>query len=132
MRLKAHLKSTRVEGVTLWDLLRRPDGLTHDALRTTHDEFAACSREVLEAISIDAKYEGYLARQERLAGVQHDLDNKRIPANVDYEKIEHLRAEAKEKLTAFKPATLGHASRLSGITPADITVLQVYLRKSTR
>ncbi len=129
-RRKAHLKSTRVEGVTLWDLLRRPDGLTHDALRTTHDDFAACSREVLEAITIDAKYEGYLARQERLAAVQHDLDGKRIPADVDYEKIEHLRAEAKEKLTAFKPATLGQASRLSGITPADITVLQVYLKKS--
>ncbi|MGE5295421.1 MAG: FAD-dependent oxidoreductase, partial [Solirubrobacterales bacterium] len=131
-RLKAYLKSTRVEGVTLWDLLRRPDGLTHDALRTTHSDLAVCSREVLEAITIDAKYEGYLAKQERLAAVQHDLDGKRIPADVDYEKIEHLRAEAKEKLTAFKPATLGHASRLAGITPADITVLQVYLKKSDK
>jgi tRNA uridine 5-carboxymethylaminomethyl modification enzyme len=129
-RLKAHLRSIRVEGITVWDLLRRPDGLTHDAFRRTHDDFAACSREVLEAIAVDAKYEGYLARQERLAAVQHDLDAKRIPANVDYERIEHLRAEAKEKLTAFKPATLGHASRLSGITPADITVLQVYLKKN--
>jgi tRNA uridine 5-carboxymethylaminomethyl modification enzyme len=128
-RLKTHLRSTRVEGVTLWDLLRRPDGLTQDALRTTHNDFVVCGREVLEAIAIDAKYEGYLARQERLAAVQHDLDAKRIPAEVDYERIEHLRAEAKEKLIAFKPATLGQASRLSGITPADITVLQVYLKK---
>ncbi|NLH44263.1 MAG: tRNA uridine-5-carboxymethylaminomethyl(34) synthesis enzyme MnmG [Planctomycetes bacterium] len=131
-RLKAHLKATRVEGVTLWDLLRRPEGLTQDALRTTHDDFAACSREILEAIAIDAKYEGYLAKQERLAGVQRDLDEKRIPAGVDYERIAHLRAEAKEKLIAFRPATLGQASRLSGITPADITVLQVHLKKNER
>jgi tRNA uridine 5-carboxymethylaminomethyl modification enzyme len=129
-RLKTHLKSTRVEGVTLWDWLRRPDGLTHDALRTTHDDFAACSHEVVEALAIDAKYEGYLAKQERLAALQHGLDSKRIPVDVDYEKIAHLRAEAKEKLIAFKPATLGLASRLSGITPADITVLQVYLRRA--
>lgn len=129
-RLKTHLRSTRSNGVTLWDLLRRPDGLAQDALRTTHDEFAACGREVLEAIAIDAKYEGYLAKQERLAGVQRDLDTRRIPADVDYEKIAHLRAEAKEKLTAFKPATLGQASRLTGITPADITVLQVHLKKN--
>ncbi|HSW00220.1 MAG TPA: tRNA uridine-5-carboxymethylaminomethyl(34) synthesis enzyme MnmG [Sedimentisphaerales bacterium] len=129
-RLKTHLKTTRVEGATLWDWLRRPDGLTHNALRTTRDDFAACSREVLEALAIDAKYEGYLAKQERLAALQHGLDSKRIPVDVDYEKIAHLRAEAKEKLIAFKPATLGLASRLSGITPADITVLQVYLRRA--
>jgi tRNA uridine 5-carboxymethylaminomethyl modification enzyme len=128
-RLKAYLKSTRVEGTTLWDLFRRPDGLTQDALRTTLDDLAACSREILDAIAIDAKYEGYLAKQERLAAVQHDLDSKRIPADVDYEKVVHLRAEAKERLIAFKPTTLGHASRLSGITPADITVLQVHLKK---
>ena len=131
-RLKTHLRNTRSNGVTLWDLLRRPDGLTQDALRATHDEFAGCGREVLEAIAVDAKYEGYLAKQERLAALQHGLDSKRIPVDVDYAKIEHLRAEAREKLTAFKPATLGHASRLSGITPADITVLQVYLKKSSR
>ncbi|MBP7050704.1 MAG: tRNA uridine-5-carboxymethylaminomethyl(34) synthesis enzyme MnmG [Phycisphaerae bacterium] len=129
-KLKTHLRSTRHEGVTLWDLLRRPEGEAHDAVRKALDEYAHCGREILEAIAIDAKYEGYLARQERLAAVQHGLDAKRIPADVDYDKIAHLRAEAKEKLTAFKPATLGQASRLSGITPADITVLQVYLRRA--
>ena len=128
-KLKARLRSTRSEGVTLWDLLRRPGGETHDAIRTTLNEFACYGREVLEAIAIDAKYEGYLAKQERLAALQHGLDGKRIPADLDYAKIDHLRAEAREKLTAFKPATLGHASRLSGLTPADITVLQVYLKK---
>jgi tRNA uridine 5-carboxymethylaminomethyl modification enzyme len=131
-RLKAHLKGTRSEGITLWDLLRRPDGETHDAVRKTLDESAGPGREVQEAVAIDAKYEGYLAKQERLAALQHNLDSKRIPADVDYARIEHLRAEAREKLAAFQPATLGHASRLSGITPADITVLQVYLKRSDR
>jgi tRNA uridine 5-carboxymethylaminomethyl modification enzyme len=81
---------------------------------------------------VDAKYEGYLAKQERLVAQQRSLDNKRIPAGLDYTAIEHLRAEAKEKLTAFQPATLGHASRIGGITPADITVLQVYLKRGSR
>ncbi|MEN6428426.1 MAG: tRNA uridine-5-carboxymethylaminomethyl(34) synthesis enzyme MnmG [Phycisphaerales bacterium] len=128
-RLKTHLRGTRSEGVTLWDLLRRPDGETHDAIRKMRDEFADCGREVMEAIAVDAKYEGYLAKQERIAALQHGLDSKKIPADLDYDQIKHLRAEAKEKLTAFQPATLGHASRLSGVTPADITVLQVYLKK---
>jgi tRNA uridine 5-carboxymethylaminomethyl modification enzyme len=131
-RWKTHLKSTRSEGVSLWELLRRPDGDTHDAIRTTRDEFAGYGREVLDAVTIDAKYEGYLAREERLMALQRNLDSKRIPPDVDYGVIEHLRAEAKEKLAAFKPATLGHASRISGLTPADITVLQVYLKKSSK
>jgi len=130
-RLKAHLKGTRSEGITLWDLLRRPGGETHDAVRKTLDEFAGCGREALEAVAVDAKYEGYLAKQERLAALQHHLDSKRIPAGLDYTAIEHLRAEAKEKLTTFQPTTLGHASRISGITPADITVLQVYLKRKS-
>ena len=88
-------------------------------------------RDVLEAVTIDAKYEGYLAKQERLIAQQRSLDSKKIPPDLDYARIEHLRMEAKEKLTAFKPATLGHASRISGITPADITVLQVYLKKNS-
>ena len=93
---------------------------------TRHDPQSA----IREAIEIDAKYEGYLAKQERLVALQRGLDSKRIPAGLDYAAIAHLRAEAKEKLAAFQPATLGHASRISGITPADITVLQVYLRRS--
>ena len=115
--------------MSLWDLLRRPDGHTHDAIRTMRDELGAYGCDVLEAVTIDAKYEGYIAKQERLAAVQRNLGGKTIPAGLDYGTIEHLRAEAREKLTAFQPATLGHASRISGITPADITVLQVYLKR---
>ncbi|RPJ18998.1 MAG: hypothetical protein EHM35_21230, partial [Planctomycetaceae bacterium] len=85
--------------------------------------------DVLEAVIVDAKYEGYLAKQERLIATQRNLDSKKIPPDLDYATIEHLRMEAKEKLTAFKPATLGHASRISGITPADVTVIQIHLRR---
>jgi tRNA uridine 5-carboxymethylaminomethyl modification enzyme len=140
--LKQHLRSTRVEGTSLWDLLRRPDGPGLDKMiadcglriaDSTPDgpvrSAIELPRAVLEAAAVDAKYDGYLARQERLVAQQRSLDSKKIPAGLDYAAIPHLRAEAKEKLMAFQPATLGHASRLSGITPADLTVLQVHLKR---
>ncbi len=124
--LRGLLRSTRREGVSLWDWLRRPDT---DSRSVMADYESGYSRAVIEATVIDARYEGYVAKQERTVAMQRSLDGKHIPADVDYARIEHLRVEAKEKLSAFRPATLGHASRLSGITPADITVLQVYLKK---
>ncbi|MCX5646452.1 MAG: tRNA uridine-5-carboxymethylaminomethyl(34) synthesis enzyme MnmG [Phycisphaerae bacterium] len=130
--LKRHLQTTRSEGTSLWDLLRQPDSHMDERLPDLPEvESARYARDVLEAIVVDAKYEGYLAKQERLVALQRSLDCKRIPVGLDYAAIEHLRAEAKEKLTAFQPATLGHASRIGGITPADITVLQVYLKKKS-
>ncbi|MBM4029643.1 MAG: tRNA uridine-5-carboxymethylaminomethyl(34) synthesis enzyme MnmG, partial [Planctomycetes bacterium] len=123
--LQQYLRSTRSEGASLWDLLRRPDSDVPHRLAA----LPGYERDIVEAVAVDAKYEGYLARQDRLADLQRSLDGKRIPAGLDYAAIEHLRAEAREKLTAFQPATLGHASRLSGITPADITVLQVHLKR---
>jgi len=128
--LKQHLRTTRSEGTSLWDLLRQPDSHMAERLPELPEiKSAGYVREVLEAIVVDAKYEGYLAKQERLVALQRSLDNKKIPADLDYAAIDHLRAEAKEKLTAFRPVTLGHASRIGGITPADITVLQVYLKR---
>jgi len=156
--LKQRLRNTRVEGTSLWDLLRRPDGPLLDKMIADFGLWIADSttdgpaqsairnhvtpdpdpgpksaiewpRAVLEAVTVDAKYDGYLARQERLVVQQRSLDGKKIPPGLDYAAIPHLRAEAKEKLTAFQPATLGHASRLSGVTPADLTVIQVYLKR---
>ena len=60
------------------------------------------------------------------------LENRKVPLDLDYLKIEHLRTEAKEKLSVFRPSTLAHASRINGVTPADITVLQVYLKKISK
>jgi len=85
--------------------------------------------DVLQAVIIDAKYEGYLVKQERLVTSFKALENRKIPLDLDYRKIVHLRAEAKEKLSVFRPSTLAQASRISGVTPADITVLQIYLKK---
>ena len=128
--LKEYLHSTRMQGASLWDLLRRPDGDMAERLpELPQVKSAGYGRDVLEAVTIDAKYEGYLAKQERLVALQRRLDGKTIPADLDYAAIEHLRIEAREKLTAFRPTTLGHASRISGITPADITVIQVHLKK---
>ena len=87
------------------------------------------SKEIIEAAVIDAKYQGYLAKQNRLAANSASLETKKIPHDLDYSQVPHLRAEAKEKLSAFRPTTLGQASRISGISPADITVLQVYFKK---
>jgi tRNA uridine 5-carboxymethylaminomethyl modification enzyme len=88
------------------------------------------NKDVLEAAIIDAKYEGYLAKQDRLIANMRTLEKKKIPEELDYNSIVHLRPEAKEKLLAFKPSTLAQASRISGITPADITVIQIHLKKT--
>jgi tRNA uridine 5-carboxymethylaminomethyl modification enzyme len=84
---------------------------------------------VVEAVITDAKYEGYLAKQDRLVAHLQTLERKAIPPDLDYQAIDHLRAEAKEKLSLFRPQTLSQASRIGGVTPADITVLQVHLKK---
>lgn len=88
-----------------------------------------CNKDELEAVIVDAKYEGYLAKQERMVTGLRTLDSKKLPIDLDYKSVAHLRYEAVEKLSAFRPATLGQATRISGITPADIVVLQIHLKK---
>jgi tRNA uridine 5-carboxymethylaminomethyl modification enzyme len=83
----------------------------------------------MDAVMIDAKYEGYTARQEKQIAACRHLENIKLPSSLDYGTIPHLRFEAKEKLSALRPFTLGQASRLGGITPADITVIQIHLKK---
>ena len=129
-KLKNYLKVTRSGGVSLWEQLRRPKS----SLMKILAENSNCKKDgftddVLQAAAIDAKYEGYLNKQERLMAGFRALENKNIPPALDYFEIMHLRTEAKEKLSTFRPVTLGQASRLSGITPADITVIQIHLRR---
>ncbi|MDD5326639.1 MAG: tRNA uridine-5-carboxymethylaminomethyl(34) synthesis enzyme MnmG [Phycisphaerae bacterium] len=130
--LKSYLKNTRVNGLSLWEQLRQPNNPLASQLATSPDVKDVFSSDVIEAVIIDAKYDGYLAKQQRLAAGSQALESKKIPPDLDVNKIEHLRAEAKEKLSAFRPATLGQASRISGITPADITVIQIHLKKYSR
>jgi tRNA uridine 5-carboxymethylaminomethyl modification enzyme len=128
------LKSTSAAeggGIRLWDQLRRPDNPLAGML-AEHPEIKKMNlgTDVLQAVAIDAKYEGYLGKQERLAASVRTLEKKKIPSDLEYDRISHLRSEAKEKLSAFRPSTLAQASRISGITPADITVIQIHLKKT--
>jgi tRNA uridine 5-carboxymethylaminomethyl modification enzyme len=132
-RLRSFLMNTTADagGIKLWDQLRRPENPLADTL-AEHPEVKKMnlSEEALQAVIIDAKYKGYLGKQERLVANLRTLEKKKIPAALDYRSIPHLRSEAKEKLSAFKPSTLAQAARISGITPADITVIQIHLKKT--
>ena len=128
--LKNYLQKIKIKGLSLWDQLRQPKNPITEKLTQMPDIKAMNLPEtVIEAVTIDAKYQGYLAKQQRLVAGFKTLEKKNIPPDLDYSSIEHLRAEAAEKLSAFKPGTLAQASRISGITPADITVIQIHLKK---
>ena len=79
-----------------------------------------------EQVDINIKYDGYIKRQMRQVEQFKKLENKRIPENIDYDSIQSLRLEAKQKLNRIRPASIGQASRISGVSPADISVLLVY------
>jgi len=130
-RLKNYLQGSRSDGLSLWEQLRRPRNTIAERLVDNPDvKNMNLSDDVLQAVIIDAKYEGYIAKQQRLVAGLRTLEAKKIPLDLDYNSITHLRAEAKEKLSAFRPGTLAQASRISGITPADITVLQIHMKKT--
>ena len=128
--LKSYLQSARSNGLSLWDQLHQPGNIIADSLADNdYVQEKGFGKEVLDGAIIDAKYEGYLAKQQRLVAGFKSLENKKIPLGLDYSRIEHLRAEAKEKLSVFGPGTLAQAGRISGITPADVTVIQIHLKK---
>jgi tRNA uridine 5-carboxymethylaminomethyl modification enzyme len=127
--LTNYLQDTRINGQSLWHQLKRPDCPPVQNLLSGDMERQRFPRDVLEAVSIDAKYEGYLARQARQIESFRNLENIKLPVDLDYNNVSHLRFEAREKLSTFRPHTLGQASRIGGITPADITVIRIHLKK---
>ncbi|MHC4291223.1 MAG: tRNA uridine-5-carboxymethylaminomethyl(34) synthesis enzyme MnmG [Planctomycetota bacterium] len=130
-QLEDFLKSTRKDGKSLWQCIKQPQHpLSHDLTSDADVMGLGLSKEVMNAVMIEAKYEGYTARQEKQVAAFRKTENIKLPESLDYHAIPHLRFEAKEKLTAFRPFTLGQASRLGGITPADITVIQIHLKKN--
>jgi tRNA uridine 5-carboxymethylaminomethyl modification enzyme len=133
-KLKTYLKASvaaEAGRMTLWDQLRQTDNTLGEKLADIPDiRSMNLTEDELGAAIIDAKYEGYLAKQERLVVNLRTLEKKKMPEDLDYNSIAHLRPEAKEKLSVFKPGTLAQASRISGITPADITVIQIHLKKT--
>ncbi|MHC4482648.1 MAG: tRNA uridine-5-carboxymethylaminomethyl(34) synthesis enzyme MnmG, partial [Planctomycetota bacterium] len=129
-KLKTYLQNTRSKGLNLWEQMRQPKSPVARALADNPDiKQMRLTDDILQAAIIDAKYEGYLAKQERLVAGFRTLEKQKIPPDLDINRITHLRAEAKEKLLAFRPGTLAQAARISGITPADITVMQIHLKK---
>jgi tRNA uridine 5-carboxymethylaminomethyl modification enzyme len=129
-KLKHYLKNTRRKGKTLWKFLQTPKSRFNEELPQT--EFVKnnnISAEQIEAVLIDAKYEGYLKKQQKAVERFKRMESFKIPDDLDFGEIEHLKIEARDRLRKFRPATLGQASRISGVTPADITVLQIHLKK---
>ena len=125
-RATALLRGTHWEQATLAKWLRRPEVAWEDVVARL-PELAATGRDVAMQITYDAKYAGYIARQQVDIARQQRLAARRIPAGLDYQWVPHLRAEAKEKLARVSPGDLAQAARISGITPADLTVLLIHL-----
>jgi tRNA uridine 5-carboxymethylaminomethyl modification enzyme len=113
-------------GVSLADLLRRPQ-ITYKDLSSLDVRRPELPPEVIQTVETDVKYAGYIKRELAEVERQKQLENKFIPEDMDYGKIKGLRLEAGQKLTKFRPATVGQASRISGVSPADISVLLMYL-----
>lgn len=124
--------TTRVEtGTKLAELIKRPQ-LDYESLAPFDKTRLDVPPEVSEQAEIEIKYEGYIKRQQANIAEAARLENKKLPADIDYLNIKGLRAEASEKLSRIKPENVGQASRISGVSPADISVLLIYLRKKQR
>ena len=113
-------------GVSLGDLLRRPQ-ITYEDLAAIDVRRPVLTPEIIKTVETDVKYAGYIKRELAEVERQKKLENKFIPEDMDYGKIKGLRLEAGQKLAKFRPATVGQASRISGVSPADISVLLLYL-----
>ena len=124
--------STRLtSGTTLAELIRRPE-LSYDKLGEIDADRPELPWDVAEQVNINIKYEGYIKRQMKQVEQFKKLENRKIPADIDYGQIQSLRIEAKQKLALIRPASIGQASRISGVSPADISVLLVYLSAAGR
>jgi tRNA uridine 5-carboxymethylaminomethyl modification enzyme len=121
------LERTQVGQETLAQKLRRP-GVSY----TDVSNEISLSIDIVQQIEISVKYAGYIARQENEVGKFKDLEHKRIPVAFDYSSVPSLRLEARQKLTRVRPTTIGQASRISGVSPADISILLVWLKRSAQ
>ncbi|HEM62561.1 MAG TPA: tRNA uridine-5-carboxymethylaminomethyl(34) synthesis enzyme MnmG, partial [Chloroflexi bacterium] len=116
------------DGVNAMQFLRRPE-TTYAMLKALSGESDGLPESVAQQVVIEAKYAGYIEKQRQQVERMHRLEQRRIPDTLEYESMIGLRKEAQEKLARFRPATVGQASRISGVNPADISVLLVYLER---
>ncbi len=118
-------------GTSLAELIRRPE-LDYDKIAPFDPDRKPLPAEVIEQVNINIKYEGYIRRQQKQVKQFRHLESKKLPENFDYQQIEGLRIEARQKLNLYQPVNVGQASRISGVSPADIAVLLVYMEQLYR
>ena len=114
---------------TLAELICRPE-LSYDKIADLDPDRPKLTKDITEQVEINIRYEGYIDRQKKQVQQFEKLEHRKIPAWIDYDDVGSLRNEARQKLKAFLPSSIGQASRISGVTPADITVLLIYLEKN--
>ena len=128
--LLARYESTPLKsGTTLAELIKRPE-LNYEKLAEVDENRPELAFDVQEQVNIEIKYEGYIKRQMQQVAQFNKLEGKKLPENFDYAQVNSLRKEAVQKLNKIQPSTIGQASRISGVSPADISVLMVYLERS--
>ena len=128
--IQTFLESRKSSGLktaaTLAELISRPE-LSYELIEQIDPDRPRLSDDVIEQININIKYDGYIKRQLKQVEQFKKIEKKKIPADIDYDAVKNLRLEARQKLQRFKPVSVGQASRISGVSPADISVLLVYL-----
>jgi len=119
------------DGISALDLMKRPE-ITYGHILAMLNEAQVVTDEVAEQIEISVKYEGYIAKAVQQAQKMKKMDERKIPSGIDYDEVPNLALEAKQKLKDIRPLTIGQASRISGVNPADISILMVYVEASRR
>ena len=118
-------------GITMEELIRRPE-LDYEKLAPVDEERPELPEAVREQVNIEIKYEGYIRRQKQQVEHFKKLESRLIPDDIDYSKVGSLRIEAVQKLERFRPHSLGQASRIAGVSPADVAMLNVWLEQRRR
>ena len=129
--LKEYGSTLLKNGISLADLIRRPE-LSYDIVAPLDKNRPQLPQDVWDQVNINIKYEGYIKRQEKQVESFKKLEKKKLPQDLDYSRISGLRIEARQKLEQFRPVSIGQASRIAGVSPADISVLLVYMETYRR
>ena len=129
--LKEHKSAELKTAASLAELIRRPE-FDYDSLEILDEDRILLPKDVIEQVTINIKYEGYIERQKRQVNQFKKMENRKIPVDLDYDDVKSLRIEATQKLKQMRPETIGMASRIQGVSPADISVLMVYLEQYNR
>ena len=124
--LERHNSASLKTGTYMSELMCRPE-LSYEILAELDEDRPILPSDVIEQVNINIKYDGYIKRQQKQVEQFKKIENKKIPVDIDYDDIGSLRLEARQKLTKYRPLSVGQASRISGVSPADISVLLIYL-----